>query len=134
MKQQGAGLEPSTFVPEVRRAIDCAAKACSCGRFDFRAYKPRVATLLPPFKERVLALACDSTSYRNALTGQAHALSWMRGPITSDTNVMKRVVLGHFEPEVRRAIDCAAKACSCGRDDFRAYKPRVLTINTSGGC
>ena len=31
-----------------------------------------------------------STSYRNVLTGQAHALSWMLGPITSDTNVMKQ--------------------------------------------
>ena len=30
MKQQGAGLEPSTFEPEVRRAIDWAAKASSC--------------------------------------------------------------------------------------------------------
>ena len=50
MKQQGAGLEPSTF--EVRRAIDCAAESIS-----------GVRTLLPPFKERVLALACDSTSY-----------------------------------------------------------------------
>uniref|UniRef100_A0A8C7H9D9 NADH dehydrogenase [ubiquinone] 1 beta subcomplex subunit 11, mitochondrial n=1 Tax=Oncorhynchus kisutch TaxID=8019 RepID=A0A8C7H9D9_ONCKI len=29
MKQQGAGLEPSTFEPEVRRAIECAAKASS---------------------------------------------------------------------------------------------------------
>ena len=45
MTQQGAGLEPSTFKPEVRRAIDCAAKACSCGSVDFRGYKPRVVTI-----------------------------------------------------------------------------------------
>ena len=104
MKQQGAGLEPSTFEPEVWRAIDCAAKACSCGRDDFCAYKPRVVTLLPPFKECVLALACGCTSYRNALTGQAHALSWMQGLITSDTNVMKQQGAGlepaTFEPEM----------------------------------
>ena len=41
MKQQGAGLEPSTFLPEVQHAVDCAAKACLCGRVNFRAYKPR---------------------------------------------------------------------------------------------
>jgi hypothetical protein len=35
-----------------------------------------------------------------------------------------------FEPEVWRAIDCAAKACLCGRVDFRAYKHRVVTILT----
>ena len=33
-----------------------------------------------------------------------------------------------FEPEVRRAIDCAVKACSCGRVDFCAYKPRVVRV------
>ena len=120
------GSRSRTLEPEVRRAIDCAVKACSCGRLDFHRYKPRVVL----FKERVLALACCSTSY--ALTGQAHALSWMQGPTTSDTNVMKQQGAGHvpstFEPEVRRAIDCAAKACSCGRVDFRAYKPRVVTV------
>jgi hypothetical protein len=46
MKEQGAGLELSTFEAEVRRAIDCAAKACSRGRVDFRAYKPRVVTIV----------------------------------------------------------------------------------------
>ena len=46
MKQQGAGLEPSTFQPEVWRAIDCPAKACSCGRVDFHAYKPWGVTIL----------------------------------------------------------------------------------------
>ena len=45
MKQQGAGLEPSTFEPEVWRAINCAVKACSSGRVYFRAYKPIVVTI-----------------------------------------------------------------------------------------
>ena len=56
----------------------------------------------------------------------------MQGPITSDTNVMKQQGAGleplTFEPEVRHAIDCAAKACSGGRVDFRAYKSRVVTV------
>jgi hypothetical protein len=40
--------------------------------------------------EGVLALVCDSTSYRNALTSRGHACSYMQGPITSETNVMKQ--------------------------------------------
>lgn len=45
MNVQGAGLEPSTFYPEVQRAIDCAAKACSSARDDIRASKRRVVTI-----------------------------------------------------------------------------------------
>jgi hypothetical protein len=118
MRQQGAGLEPSTFEPEARSAIDCAAKACSCHSVDFR---------FPLFRERV------STSYWNALTGQAHALSWMRGPITSDTNVMKqaRSRSRTFDLLARGRMSllaARAKACSCGGVEFRAYKPRVVTV------
>ena len=45
-----------------------------------------------------------------------------------DDSVMKQQGAG-LEPKVRRAIEYAAKTCSSDIVDFRAYKPRVVTID-----
>jgi hypothetical protein len=79
--------EPSNFQAEVHRAIDCAAKASSCGKVDFRAFKPSVVTLLPPFHR-----ARPRASLRlYILQERAHRPSTRTVvDVTSDTNVIKQ--------------------------------------------